>query len=88
MYTRATGGETYAEYQTRGIAQSFQRIAEEVRTQYTVGYYSTDRSTLDGKFRTIEVRVLRPNLTVIAKKGYYPAATAVPPPAVRPVSTP
>jgi len=30
---------------------------------------------MDGRFRTIDVRALRPNLDVIAKKGYYPTAT-------------
>ena len=39
VYTNATGGETYAEFRTKGIEQSFQKITEEVRTQYTVGYY-------------------------------------------------
>ncbi len=81
-YTAATGGETYADFRTRGIADSFQKIAEEVRTQYTVGYYSREPS-LDGKFRQLEVRVMRPKLDVIAKKGYYPQAEALPPPAVR-----
>ena len=71
VYTKATGGEFYAEYRQKGIETSFARITEEVRTQYTVGYYSTDPIT-DPKFRPTEVRVLRPNLTVIAKRGYYP----------------
>ena len=82
VYAAATGGETYAEFRTKGIADSFQKIAEEVRTQYTVGYYSREPS-VDGKFRQIEVRILRPKLDVIAKKGYYPSAEALPPPAVR-----
>jgi hypothetical protein len=30
---------------------------------------------LDEKFRSIEVRVLRPNLDVVTEKGYYPTAT-------------
>ncbi len=78
VYAAATGGEAYAEFRTKGIADSFQRIAEEVRTQYTVGYYSSSRENqLDSKFRQIEVRVLRPKLDVIAKKGYYPAAEPI-----------
>ena len=90
VYTAATGGETYAEYRTRGIETSFQRIAEEVRTQYTIGYYpSSHESALDEKFRTIEVKITRPNLSIIAKKGYYPSASAVPPPpAVQPRPNP
>jgi VWFA-related protein len=72
-YTNATGGQTFAEYRTRGIEQSFAQIAEQVRTQYTVGYYSRE-PFIDGKYRKLEVKVLRPNLTVLAKDGYYPTA--------------
>jgi VWFA-related protein len=73
VYTRATGGQFYAEYRTNGIEKSFSQIAEQVRTQYTVGYYSRE-PFIDGKYRKLEVRVLQPNLTIIAKDGYYPSA--------------
>ena len=73
VYTDATGGQTDAEYRQRGIEQSFARIAEQVRTQYTVGYY-THEPFIDGKYRPLEIKVMRPNLTVIAKKGYFPSA--------------
>jgi VWFA-related protein len=73
-YTSETGGNLEAELRQRGIEQSFQKIFEEVRTQYTLGYY-THEPFIDGKYRTLDVRVLRPNLTVIAKKGYYPTAS-------------
>jgi VWFA-related protein len=82
VYTAATGGQYYAEYRTRGIETSFAKLAEQVRTQYTIGYYSRE-PFIDGKYRQLEVRVLRPNLQVIAKKGYYPTAQAVQP---RPVA--
>ncbi len=85
QYTAATGGETYAEFRTKGISESFAKITEEVRNQYTVGYYSKE-PLIDGKFRKTEVRVLRPGLTVIAKDGYYPTAAAAPARALRPVS--
>ena len=48
-------------------------IAEEARTQYTLGYLSHE-SIYDGKYRSIDVRVSRPGLEVIAKRGYYPSA--------------
>lgn len=73
LYASATGGQVDPEFRTKGIENSFARITEEVRTQYTVGYY-THEPFIDGKYRSIEVRVLRPNLDVIAKKGYYPTA--------------
>lgn len=72
-YSKATGGSFDAEFRQKGIEESFAKIAEEVRTQYTIGYYSHE-PFIDGKFRTIEVKVMRPSLTVLAKKGYYPTA--------------
>jgi VWFA-related protein len=74
LYTSETGGNLDAEFRQRGIEDSFQKIFSEVRTQYKVGYYS-HQPFIDGKFRPVEVRVLRPNLTVISKKGYYPTAS-------------
>jgi VWFA-related protein len=73
-YTNETGGNLDAEFRQKGIEESFQKIFEEVRTQYTIGYY-THEPFIDGKFRTVDVRVMRPNLTVLAKKGYYPTAS-------------
>jgi VWFA-related protein len=70
----ATGGECDPEFRPKGIENSFAHITEEVRTQYTAGYY-THASPFDERFRKLEVRVLRPGLTVIAKAGYYPAAS-------------
>jgi len=92
VYTGATGGECYADYRTRSIAESFGKITDEERSQYTVGY-NTREPLIDGKFRKVDVRVLRPNLEVIAKDGYWPsAAIATPPPsrpaAKRPTTTP
>ena len=69
----ATGGETDPEYRQGQIEKSFAHITEEVRTQYTVGYY-TKLSPLNESFRRVEVRVLRPGLTIISKDGYYPNA--------------
>jgi len=71
QYAAQTGGEAVSEYRVRGIEESFAKIAEDVRVQYTVGYYSNEPAT-DAKFRTVEVQVLKPGLDVIAKKGYYP----------------
>jgi len=81
-YANETGGNVDSEFRQRGIETSFAKIAEEVRTQYTVGYY-THEPFIDGKYRTLEVKVMRPNLTVIAKKGYYPTAEDVRPSVVR-----
>jgi len=81
-YAKQTGGNFEAEFRQRGIEDSFAKIAEEVRTQYTIGYY-THEPFIDGKYRSLEVKVLRPNLTVIAKAGYYPTAEDTRPSIVR-----
>jgi VWFA-related protein len=73
-YTNATGGHLYSEFSENGIQRSFAEIAALARTQYTIGYY-THLSPLDGKYRVLDVRVKRPDLDVVAKKGYYPTAT-------------
>lgn len=84
-YANATGGFFQAQFMRKGIETSFAKIAAEVRTQYTYGYY-THEPFIDGKYRQIEVKVLRPNLSVIAKKGYWPTAENTPPPGVTPVA--
>ena len=78
--TAATGGQTDPEFRPRGIQDSFAKITEEVRTQYTIGYY-THISPFNESFRSYDVRVLRPGLTVIAPPGYYPSASDNRPPA-------
>jgi VWFA-related protein len=78
-YTTATGGGFDPEFRPRGIEESFQRLADEVRAQYTAGYY-THQSPFDEKFRKTEIRILRPDLTIIAPDGYYPSAFRTPPP--------
>ena len=85
--TAASGGETDPEFRPKGIEASFARITEEVRTQYTAGYY-THASPFDERFRALDVRVLRPGLTVIAKPGYYPAASDSRPAAATPRPAP
>jgi VWFA-related protein len=84
-YANATGGYFQAQFLRKGIETSFAKIAAEVRTQYTFGYY-THEPFIDGKYRQIEVKVLRPGLTVIAKKGYWPTAEAATPPGVTPIA--
>jgi VWFA-related protein len=72
-YTQATGGSLDAERGTNGIEKSYQKIAEEARFQYTL-VYNSHQPFIDGKYRSIEVRVGLPNVEVTAKPGYYPTA--------------
>jgi len=72
-YATATGGTLYSEWRQRAIEDSFAQIGKTMRAQYTVGYY-TSQPFIDGKYRSIDVRVKRPNLNITAKEGYYPNA--------------
>jgi VWFA-related protein len=74
-YANATGGNFDAEFRTGGIEKSFARIVAEVRNRYTLDYV-THEPLIDGKYRTLEVRVINhgSDLTIITKKGYYPSA--------------
>jgi VWFA-related protein len=72
-YAHNTGGTLDSEGSVNGIEKSYAKIAEEARTQYTLGYLS-HQPVIDGKFRKILVLVDRPGLEVIAKTGYYPSA--------------
>jgi VWFA-related protein len=84
-YANATGGNLDAEFRQGGIEKSFAKITDEVRNQYTIGYY-TREPFIDGKYRNVEVKVLRPNLQVIAKKGYWPTAQDAKPPVITPMA--
>jgi len=77
-YTQATGGDLYAERSTNGIEKSYQKVAEEAHAQYTLVYYSHEPA-IDGKYRSIEVRVDRPakEVEITTKQGYYPTALDV-----------
>jgi VWFA-related protein len=72
-YTNDTGGHLYSEFSENGIQRSFAELAALARTQYTIGYNT--KNIIDGRYRVLDVRVLRPNLDVVAKKGYWPTAT-------------
>ena len=69
-YAHATGGVLDSERGVNGIEKSYATIAEEARTQYTLGYYS-HQPIIDTRFRKIDVRVERAGMEIIAKTGYY-----------------
>jgi len=69
--TRETGGRVYFPASLGELDAVYDRIAEELRTLYSVGYVSSNERK-DGKWRRIVVRVAdRDGLTVRHKLGYY-----------------
>lgn len=63
----ATGG--LAAIDTNSFASSFDRIVEANSLYYMLGYYPPNHPQ-DGKFHKIEVRVNRPDVRVLARRGY------------------
>ena len=72
-YVQATGGILLSERNLNGIEKSYAQLAEQARNQYML-VYASHEPPFDSKYRKIEVRVDRPGVEVIAKKGYYPSS--------------
>jgi VWFA-related protein len=68
--TEETGGRMIVANNEKHLAEAFDQISEELRSQYTLGYYPTNTAR-DGKFRKIKVDMGNHDLHVLARKGYY-----------------
>jgi VWFA-related protein len=68
--TEETGGRMIVANSEKHLAEAFDQISEELRSQYTLGYYPTNTAR-DGKFRKIKVDMGNHDLHVLARKGYY-----------------
>jgi Ca-activated chloride channel family protein len=65
-----TGGRTYeASKDLRYLKDAFSQIAEELRRQYSLGYYPKQQGQ-SGERRRIKVRVRQPGLAVRARNSY------------------
>jgi Ca-activated chloride channel family protein len=67
---RDTGGEVYFPSALSQLDAVYGRIAEELRSQYTLGYVSHNERR-DGTWRRVVVRTERDDLQVRHKLGYY-----------------
>jgi VWFA-related protein len=68
--TDETGGRMIVVNNEKHLQEAFDQISEELRSQYTLGYYPTN-SARDGKFRKIKIDVDNKDYKVLARKGYY-----------------
>ena len=74
-YCVQTGGDVDHELTENGIQEGFVKIADSLRTAYTLIYVS-HQPTISGKYHNIDVHVEGlSGLDVIAKQGYYPTAS-------------
>lgn len=70
-----SGGRYFLADSPKNLVKTFQLIADELRHQYSIGYYPKDDSSSD-KSRKIKVAVDVPNAVVKARKSYvYKSAT-------------
>ena len=65
-----TGGRLYQANDTTQLAEAFTRISEELRRQYSLGYYPKTENSEVNERRLIRVKVRQPNLAVKARDSY------------------
>jgi len=62
-----TGGGYFELRRTADLAPTFTRVAQELHSQYVIGFAPTN---LDGRVHELEVRVKRGNMTARARRSY------------------
>jgi VWFA-related protein len=69
-YTHATGGDIFYGSSRDDLEGLYPRVSEQARNQYTIAYAAakTDHTQ---PYHSIEVRVKRPGLSLLARDGYY-----------------
>jgi len=78
---KETGGESFLPESLADVTPICERIARDIRNQYTIAYVPTNRKR-DGTYRVIQVKATAPgrHLSVRTRTGYF-APSALPPPA-------
>jgi VWFA-related protein len=70
-YAHDTGGDIYYGAQQSTFSEFYSRITEEARNQYILAYSPAAQDEKKTDYHSIEVRVKRPDLEILARKGYY-----------------
>ncbi len=65
-----TGGRMFEVNRRNTLDDIFRQIQEEMRSQYAIGYVSTN-SAADGSYRRVDIRAKQNGFKVQARKGYY-----------------
>lgn len=66
---QTSGGSLLAADNPSMLPHAFRRLADELRAQYSLGYYPTNAAR-DGKYRKIRVRTTRKDVALRARPGY------------------
>jgi VWFA-related protein len=70
LIAEQTGGRFFAPFKIEDVANAFQEIQEELRSQYAVAYKPPDFKA-DGHYRSIEISAREKHIHIRARKGYY-----------------
>jgi len=65
-----TGGRTIEVSSEKRLNEAFDQISEELRSQYTVGYYPANTAK-DGRFRKVRLETPGKEYKILTRKGYY-----------------
>jgi VWFA-related protein len=65
-----TGGRTIEVSSEKRLNEAFDQISEELRSQYTLGYYPTNTAK-NGQFRKVRVETPGKEFKILTRKGYY-----------------
>ena len=65
-----SGGQVYFPEDVSELSAQFERVTENLRHRYIVGYTSTN-STRDGKWRSVEIRTRSAGIRISSRKGYF-----------------
>jgi Ca-activated chloride channel homolog len=73
QFAKATGGEAFLPPSLQDVTPVCERIAHDIRSQYTLAYVPTNRKQ-DRAYRAVQVKVAAPGrgrVSVRARAGYY-----------------
>ncbi len=70
QFSDETGGRAFFPFKVEELDDAFRQINQELRSQYNIGYISTNAKR-DGSYRKIEVKVPERGLKLNYRKGYY-----------------
>ena len=75
---KETGGKVFFPFKVEELEDAFHQINQELRSQYSIGYVSTNPRR-DGSYRKLDIRVRERNMDLNHRKGYYaPSNTLTP----------
>ncbi len=65
-----TGGRMIEVSSEKRLEEAFDQISDELRSQYTLGYYPSNPKH-DGGYRKFKIEMANKDLKVLARRGYY-----------------